>query len=160
MQRHHPGYEDITINSNALEVVPENGNISSEIPVLESSEVAATLLSEEDGNQYLDDPAMVGIPDLQQNDLSIDQLRAEIRNQRNEKRRRQGFTELQAPSFRSTPLDEFDEALSLFSNDFPYLFPFGKAEFRTPRQRSIKLFDHLLHAVTYQDGRCIYFYFI
>ena len=41
------------------------------------------------------------------------------------KRRRQGFTELQAPSCRSTPLDEFDEALPLFSNAFPYLFAFG-----------------------------------
>ena len=80
-RQHHPGYQDIAINSNAFEVLPENGNISSEIPVLESSEVAATLLSEEDENQYLDDPVMVGIPDLQQNDLEIDQLRAEIRHQ-------------------------------------------------------------------------------
>ena len=103
---------------------------------------------------------MVGTPDLQQNDLEIDQLRAEIRNERNEKRRRQGFPELQAPSCRSTPLDEFDEALPLFCNALPYLFPFGKAEFRMPHQRSIKLFDYLLHTVRYQHGRCIYFYFI
>lgn len=159
MRQHHPGYQNIEINNAAWDVLPENGNISTEIPALESEEVSAIPLAPEEENQYIDDPVTAGIPDLQQNELEIDQLRAEIRNQRNSRRRSQGLMELQAPTCQLTPLNEFDESLPLFSNAFPYLFPDGKAEFRIPRQRSIQLVDYLLHAVRYHDGRLVFFCF-
>ena len=132
LRQHHPGYQNIEINNAAWDVLPENGNISTEIPALESEEVSAIPLAPEEENQYIDDPVTDGIPDLQQNELEIDQLRAEIRNQRNSRRRSQGLMELQAPTCQLTPLNEFDESLPLFSNAFPYLFPDGKAEFRIP----------------------------
>ena len=153
LRQHHPAYQDIVINSAALDILPENGNISNQLPILETDAVSSDSLPAEDQEQFIDDPIDVGIPDFQQNDLEIDQLRQEIRNQRNQQRRRQGITEIQAPSCQSTPLDEFDQNLPLFSSAFPYLFPYGRAEFRTPRQRSIKLVDYLLHAIRYKDGR-------
>ena len=158
--QNHPAYRDIVVNSAALEILPQNGSIATEIAILETDTVSSELLPAEDQEQYIDDPIHVGFPALQQNDLEIDQLRQEIRNQRNQRRRRQGFTEIQAPTCQSTPLDEFDQNLPLFSSAFPYLFPYGQAEFRTPRQRAIKLVDYLIHAVRYKDGRLVLFYFI
>ena len=142
LRQNHPAYRDIVVNSAALEILPQNGSIATEIAILETDTVSSELLPAEDQEQYIDDPIHVGVPDLQQNDLEIDQLRQEIRNQRNQRRRPQGFTEIQAPTCQSTPLDEFDQNLPLFSSAFPYLFPYGQAEFRTPRQRAIKLVDY------------------
>ena len=153
LQLNHPGYRDIQIDYNAINDLPNDDTIANRIPALEEDDAPDTGLNEEDAEQFVDDPVIGGVPDLQQQDLEIDQLREEMRIQRNEQRRREGCVEIEAPTCRATPLDEFDRSQPLFSVAFPYLFPKGQADFHTPCQRSIKLAEYIGHAVRYKDGR-------
>ena len=54
---------------------------------------------------------------------------------------------------RRTPLNEFNRSQALMSWAFPTLFPYGRAEFVSPRLRSITYKDYLHHAMRYRDGR-------
>ncbi len=54
---------------------------------------------------------------------------------------------LELPSIRSTPLDEFNRSQALLSLAIPGLYPEGKADFVTPRQRTISYADYLAHAL-------------
>ena len=57
------------------------------------------------------------------------------------------------PSIRATPLSEFNKTQPLLSWAFPSLFPRGKAEFVTPRIRSISYNDYIKHLLKFYNGR-------
>src|SRR2546429_600446 len=57
------------------------------------------------------------------------------------------------PSFRTTPISEFNRSQALLSWAFPTLFPRGDAEFVTPRLRDIPYPMFAKHSLLYKDGR-------
>ena len=63
------------------------------------------------------------------------------------------ISQLELPSIRRTPLNEFNRSQALFSLAFPTLYPDGQADFVEPRLRSITYQDYIEHAMRTQDGR-------
>lgn len=59
---------------------------------------------------------------------------------------------LTMPSFRPTPLSEFNKNQLLLSLTFPTLFPSGEAEFLTPRIRSVNYAPYIEYLIKYKDG--------
>jgi hypothetical protein len=60
---------------------------------------------------------------------------------------------LPAPSIRSTPLDEAAGRERIFAMAFPTLYPTGRADFNTARERKVDLNDYARHMMCYHDGR-------
>ncbi|CAG8983615.1 hypothetical protein HYALB_00004637 [Hymenoscyphus albidus] len=58
-----------------------------------------------------------------------------------------------APSIRTTPLDEASGNERIFTMAFPTLYPTGRADFNSPRVRSVSLSDYDRHLLCYHDGR-------
>ena len=54
------------------------------------------------------------------------------------------------PSFRSTPLSEFNRSQSLLSLAFPTLYPHGEAEFCHPRLRDVSYAEYIEHFLNYR----------
>ena len=61
--------------------------------------------------------------------------------------------QLEIPSIRSTPLNEFNRSQALLSLAFPTLYPQGRAEFVKTRLRSIDYAEYIEHALRWHDGR-------
>ena len=53
------------------------------------------------------------------------------------------------PSFSTTPINIFYGTQRVFIILFPYLFPFGKADFYFLRVRSVILKEYTRHLITY-----------
>ena len=64
-----------------------------------------------------------------------------------------GRQHLSMPSFSTAPIDTFHGTQRVFAMSFPHLFPFGKADFYSPRVRSVTLKEYARHLITYQDDR-------
>jgi hypothetical protein len=60
---------------------------------------------------------------------------------------------LPAPSIRSTPLDEEAGREGIFAMAFPALYPTGRADFNTARERKVDVNDYACHMMCYHDGR-------
>jgi len=60
---------------------------------------------------------------------------------------------LTMPSYRQTPLCEFNKNQALLSWAFPTLFPNGVAEYTTPRPRAIPYGCYIKQLLLYGDGR-------
>jgi ATP-dependent DNA helicase PIF1 len=60
---------------------------------------------------------------------------------------------LPAPSIRSTPLDEAAGKDRIFAMAFPTLYPTGRADFNSARERKVDLNDYARHLMCYHDGR-------
>ncbi len=58
-----------------------------------------------------------------------------------------------ALSIRMTPLDEASGNERIFTMAFPTLYPTGRADFNSPRLRSVTLSDYARHLLCYHDGR-------
>jgi hypothetical protein len=59
--------------------LPDDGDILDQIPIIIGDPVPADNLTTEDEEQFIDDPSIAGVLDLQSDDLEINQLRSEIR---------------------------------------------------------------------------------
>jgi hypothetical protein len=60
---------------------------------------------------------------------------------------------LPAPSIRSTPLDEAVGRERIFAMAFPTLYPTGRADFNSARERKVGFSDYIRHLIRYWDGR-------
>ena len=91
-------------------------------------------LPEQDDEDVYDEsdmPEAAAIPDLQADDIELEGLRRQVQCQPRQ------LPALTMPSFRSTPISEFNRSQALLSWAFPTLFLRGDAEFVTPRLREI-----------------------
>ena len=57
------------------------------------------------------------------------------------------------PSFLTVSINIFHGTQRVFAILFLYLFPFSKADFYSPRVRSVILKEYTRHLITYQDNR-------
>lgn len=58
-----------------------------------------------------------------------------------------------APSIRITPLDKATGTERIFTMAFPTLYPTGRADFNSPRLRSVSLAEYARHLLCYRDSR-------
>ncbi|TGO31542.1 hypothetical protein BHYA_0544g00010 [Botrytis hyacinthi] len=58
-----------------------------------------------------------------------------------------------APSICLTPLDEASGTTQIFTMAFPSLYPMGRADFNSPRLRSVSLSDYSRHLLCYHNSR-------
>ena len=171
----HPDYRDVEICSNRLTSLPENGSILDQLPSISelnsnsSDPIASPPMSQaalaptgnpapaishlpvglgndiQDG-EFDDDVLDTLVPDLVPNLGELELLRREVQCQEG---LRAG---LEVPTVRQTPLSE-RSANYIMRGAFPTLFPYGKADFDTPRRRTVNLAAYAKHMVKYQDGR-------
>ncbi|EDN09817.1 predicted protein [Histoplasma mississippiense (nom. inval.)] len=143
----HPGYANIDINQEALEALPVNEDVTDQLMIedIEDAQLDKEINSDDINNS----PECAAVPDLLACNEEVEQLRQEFEQAQNPEPDLQLQPQLQQPqilrheltmpSFCNTSLDEFNNTHPLLSWAFPSLFPYGKAQFTLPRQRSIQL---------------------
>jgi hypothetical protein len=165
LAEHHPGYADFTWNYDNLSQLPEDGNIFDELNIHEVAgfgglpEDAGPVEEEGDDTETIDEAAVLN---LLIHDSELNQLRGRVSEGAEDASEEQvplqpavphASHQLQMPSIRRTPLDEFNQKYALLSLACPTLFPNGVADFVEPRQRNISYQDYIQHAMKWEDGR-------
>ena len=141
--QNHPGYADIEIDRTNLAQLPENSDIFNEIAFHETAAIdedidIANLELEEEERE------VAAIPNLLVAESELERMQRDA-----------GIHKVShiTQDHRSTPLREFNRSQPLLSLAFPTLFPYGVAEFVTPRIRQVKYADYVEHLIKYHDGR-------
>jgi hypothetical protein len=136
LKANHPNYQYITISLDRLNILPTDDNISSSFPSIidELIVVAEALVT--DLQVITDLPPLNSqsmVPNLNIAVTEVDLLLASI----------SGRTSLPlglpAPSIQSTPLDEAARRKRIFAIAFPTLYPIGRADFNSSRERKVDL---------------------
>ncbi|KAH0826840.1 hypothetical protein AYO21_07253 [Fonsecaea monophora] len=144
LRLNHPGYSNIEIDEAALQQLPIDDSIADQLITEEVPDSVETVGSDEQDVADEDEGAQTSvIPDLLAREEEIEGLRRQVVQRRH----------LTLPPMRATPLSEFNTTQPMLSWAFPTLFPYGIAEFVTPRLRSITYTDYVKHLLKYQDGR-------
>lgn len=145
LQLHHPDYRYITLSYARLESLPEDRDIS---------DVFSTIIDPTDAST---DPVDAAVPDtgrlppvntqsmvpnLHVTTTEADLIRGKLTGHG-----------IPAPSIRTTPLDEASGNERIFTMAFPTLYPTGRADFNSPRLRTVSLGDYARHLLCYHDGR-------
>lgn len=166
----HPGYRDFAWNHDNLSQLPEDGNVFDQLSlheVEESEGLPADLgpaeeqSEEAEQDEDRDVVEEAAVPNMLIQDSELNQLQGRLDDTVMEDNGRvplqpanpQSAHQLQMPSIRRTPLDEFNHTHALLSLACPTLFPRGAADFVEPRQRSISYQDYIEHAMKWEDGR-------
>jgi ATP-dependent DNA helicase PIF1 len=150
LNANHPGYRDIIIDGDALDQLPLDHHVLSDIAVQYSDDAPAD--STPEGPQQ-DNPRPISgaIPDVLPVITDVDQLREEFGE---EPQQPQAPSQQQVqPKFRIVPLSDFNKTEALLSRAFPTLFPFGRAEFVLPRARKVSYPAYIKHLMKYHDSR-------
>ncbi|OXV11522.1 hypothetical protein Egran_00717 [Elaphomyces granulatus] len=143
LKNNHPDYRHITISCENLSALPEDGDVSGLVPVLEEDpeqdtaldmENAAAAADPRNGSTIeeelpLDVHSMVPNLNLDQTETQL--ITAEVRNKSYQK-----AAHILAPDIRSTPIDEVARTQRIFPMAFPTLYSWGDADPNSPRQRS------------------------
>jgi len=66
---------------------------------------------------------------------------------------KKNHTTIQFPYASPTPINEYDEDNSLFTQAFPWLFPGGYGDFGQYREKQLTVGDWTRHMLYYEDGR-------
>ena len=151
LRHHHPGYAGITLNESNLQQLPDDMDVLDVLHTLPvDSEMSPTGNENNENNDTpYDTPAeSVAVPDLAPEDTELDQLRQQVMGRRDEEQ-----VHLTMPSFRETPIREFDLSQPVLSWAFPTLYPTGQGEFLMPRLRSVPYQKYAKHLMKYHDGR-------
>lgn len=162
MIQHHPGFRDISIDYSVLLQLPDDSSI---LPDIESASIAEDGRTGPEGFSGIDgltatadpdDPTTAAVPDTRAHTLEVDDLRRGtyffpyVYNHLRERItnsipglgiRHEGNA---VPAFDWPRLDTFrysqqGRGQRIFSLAFPSLFPYGDADWSTPRQRSKEL---------------------
>ena len=142
---HHPAYRDIKIHEENLSQLPADGNVLDELLTCSTGEAD---IRQGQGNERHSDeeevPVTAAVPDVMPSDTELEQLRQEVQGSR---------FHLTMPSFRTTPIAEFNTSQPVMSWAFPTLYPDGKADFLNPRIRTVTFAQYAKHLMRYHDGR-------
>jgi hypothetical protein len=149
LRDHHAGYRDIEISQEALNRLPVDDNVIDDILLHEvEPEELSCNANGEDTEQEADEeevpPESAAVPDLLAHDTEIEEIRQQIQPL---------CTYLSLPSFRRTPISEFNRSQPLLSWAFPTLYHRGQAEYTLPRERTVAFPEYVKHLIKYKDGR-------
>ena len=150
LKANYPDYRYITISPERLNTLPIDGDISLSFPSIidESIVVLDAPVTDPPVTADLPPPTSQSmVPNLNVSTTEADILMASISG------RAPLPPGLPAPSIRSTPLDEAAGRERLFAMAFPTLYPTGRADFNTARERKVDLNDYARHMMCYHDGR-------
>ena len=127
LRMNHSGYRDIEIDTEVLSQLPDDGTVIDRIATEDIDEPQ----SNGDTGAEIDADLENLFPEQQE----LDPLRQQVQESRNPSPNA-NFPYLSMPSFRSTPISDFNRSPPLLSLAFPTLYPRGEAEFCHPRPRN------------------------
>ena len=177
MKRNNKYYENIEIDSEALEALPEDGELK-DLHVIRAdnddasfediSPVGANAYeeknkNEDEGNEVhfshsVLPSAALNLTERQKLDKIIDSLGNKSGDKQAEEKgdscKENGGQQdhMSWPTYGSNPISEF-RTEGYFTQAFSALFPTGAGDFRSPRLRSVTLGEYLKHIMRYKDGR-------
>ena len=135
--QNHPHYQNVTIDDEALNSLPEDGSVRQFIPEIEEQFEAVDqgqindIINEINGQPEQDLETTGMVPNFTTRHSEAAHMRQDLAPQ-----------PLIAPEFRSTPILEWDD-IPILRMAFPTLFPYRRAEFKVPRQRTIKYEEYI-----------------
>jgi len=167
LKANHPGYRDVDIDTDTLNQLPEDGDVSDQLPTLEvdplQAEQAAPVVDpvgpqlpqEEELDaaalaelaELDDDVEYSAIPDIRPDISDLEYLRGASGADAAD------WPALSIPSIRATPINEYNASDKTLSLAFPTLYPTGAADFNCPRQRTVSYDAYVKHLMRYKDGR-------
>ena len=148
LQAHHPDYRYITISYARLESLPEDGDVSDAFPTI----IDPTNQPPDPVDDITDRLPPVNTQSMVPN-LHVTTTEADLIRDKLTGRPPYPNHGIPAPSIRMTPLDEASGNERIFTMAFPTLYPTGRADFNSPRLRSVTLSDYARHLLCYYDGR-------
>ena len=166
----HPGYSDMVLSDHNLSQLPEDDSVLGQLTTQEF-EASTDVLPPPDAGPVGEDVAEEGgklyneaaIPNILIEESEMAQLQGRVQGTTNshsvleqpplERQQPDAAHQIQMPSIRHTPLNEFNRSQCLLSLACPSIFPQGMADFAYPREREISYQDYLEHAMKWEDGR-------
>ena len=154
--QHHQGYRHITVDQQSLNQLPEDAEIIRDFAV---DELDDEVIDNEANNEAdSGETEAAAVPNTLAQDDQLETLRQQVHSRVPQDTQlppvqSQAQHQLEIPSIRSTPLNEFNRSQALLSLAFPTLFPQGRAEFVKTRLRSIEYAEYIKHALRWHDGR-------
>ena len=144
-------YRNVHINAEALEILPEDGDLSGLHSVSLDSMEDDTDTQHEDEDPY--DIHLSGsfVPSTTQRMTEQETVRQSVQ-QRQSHQRPVAPPTVSWPPSSSTPINEFNTE-GYMSCAFPTLFPTGAADFLAPRPVAVTIGSYLKHLMMYEDGR-------
>ncbi len=144
LKENNPYYNDITIDKEILDSLPENGSIFNMLPHIrdEQSEVD-DLNDTENGDESISRTFVPLDPPTHREDEAINEALNRIQSNN---------PPITWPEIEGVPINEF-QTPGYMARAFPTLYPYGKADLRTARAREIKPAEYFKHLLWYKDGR-------
>lgn len=139
-------YQHITINTEALALLPEDGDLTG----LCSVTVNSTTNDQEESQENMDDPYNTHlewsfVPIVTQRLTEQEKIRQSVHQNASQE-------VISWPAVSASPVNEFNTE-GYMSQAFPTLFPTGAADFLAPRPRKVTVGNYFKHLVMYKDGR-------
>ena len=161
LKRHNPYYSGIEIRDPSRVELPADGSVLNRLPTVDGpkgetdhslfSESQASSLEDEGVSYQPDELAQEQnsfIPSVLPDETELEAIHSAMHSS--------GLSDLSdCPLVWPTttvPLSEYTTK-GLFTKAFPALFPFGKADFSLPREKTIQLHEWVRHLLRYQDSR-------
>ena len=175
LKRNNKYYENIEIDSEALEALPEDGELEDLHVIRKGNDdasfedispvgaIADEAKEQKETNEVHFSHSVVlsaalNLTERQKLDKFIDSLGNKSADKQAEekgdscKENCDQQDHMSWPTYGSNPISEFTTE-GYFTQAFPALFPMGAGDFRSPRLRSVTLGEYLKHIMRYIDGR-------
>jgi hypothetical protein len=140
--------------------LPEDAEIMEDFAVdeLDNEAISNEADTNNEANFEVEDAEVAAVPNTLAQDEQLETLRQQLHGGAPQGTQlppveEQAQHQLEIPSIRSTPLNEFNRSQALLSLAFPTLYPEGRAEFVKNRLRPIKYAEYIEHALRWHDGR-------
>ena len=151
LQRSHPSFRSgrVTIDWDALNSLPEDGNVYDQLQsITETEEASENLdpndLAPDDDNDLANIVSDGFVPYLPSNGSEMMALQNGLQLRE---------TVLSLAQMRGTPINEHDPNLRYVIDAFPILFPTGAADIHQDRPYKVADHDYFRHLIRFQDGR-------
>ena len=142
-------YRNVRIDSDALALLPEDGDLTGLCSMtLESSDDDQELSPPQDVDPYDAHLARTFVPSTAQRLTEQETIRQSI----NEQQPHQAHPTAPWPASSGTPINKFNTE-GYISCAFPTLFPTGAADFVAPRPNAVTIGNYFKHLLMYDDGR-------
>ncbi|GBC48412.2 ATP-dependent DNA helicase PIF1 [Rhizophagus irregularis DAOM 181602=DAOM 197198] len=142
-QENNPYYEDIIIDTNILQSLPENDSIFNMLPQLQDDESG-----EDDGDNIEDgeDVSRTFVPLMLPTQREGEAINATLDQMQND-------NPLSLwPEIEGVPINEFHTP-GYMVRAFPTLYLYGRADLRSARVKEVKPAEYFRHLLWYKDGR-------
>ena len=156
LQHFHPAFQNIEIDWEALNSLPENGSVFDQQRSVDLETVSSALPEpdtgpgEEEPSEELISPEL-GIPNLGEGSEIVEEIREALEQAAGEGSRQPIVRT--GPVLQPTPINEHNMSNPYLTKAFPFLFPTGQADLRHTRPKSVRDMEYFRHLLQYQDGR-------